>query len=141
VDTLVVQLVHVVQVMDIVEIQVHIAVVVLLYRMVTVVIQHVVLVFVVLDKDFVVLPAFIAHFKDQEMMLNQLHLKVNLKEKQLITMKQRLVHNIQHAVLNEVDHWMKIMKKFMLLLSITHNLIHTLPMVFQVQIQFVKRKL
>lgn len=84
---------------------------------------------------------FIVHYKNPQVILNQLQLMVTSKHKQHITMKPRSAHNIQHVVLNEDIHWMKIVKKYTVLLLIKYNLIHTLLMVFQVQIQSVKRKL
>jgi hypothetical protein len=75
------------------------------------------------------------------MTLNQLPLKVNFKVKQHIIMKLKLVLIIQHVVLNVLDHCLKMMKRFILLLLTKPNLIHTLLMVFQAIIQYAKRKL
>jgi len=96
-----VQLALVVHNMDIVE---HQLLIVVLYLMAIVVIQHVVLVFAVHDLDIVVQLALIAHLNDHQMLLNQLQLKAIFKVKQHIIMKLKLVRTIHHAVLNEHVH-------------------------------------
>lgn len=99
--------------MDIVEVQ---DLIVVLLVMVTVVPQHVVLVYVVHDMDIVELSAFTVLTEDQLTTLNQRQSKVSFEELPHTTMKAKSAHNTQPVVLNVANHWTKTIHKSLWLL-------------------------
>ena len=146
-------------------VEIQLPIVVLLFHMVTVVIQHAVLVSAVHDMDsrlsntrkteeknkkeniylnlisVAVVLVYTVLRRNHQKMSQLLQSMVNFVDKLHITMQPKLAHNIRHVVLNELVHQMKVKKKSIQLLLIKLNSIHTLSMVFQATIQSVTRKL